>query len=150
MFASTFFSLFQYRSHSHCIPLYHITTDDDGLKFQYHVHTSLDIIDEKLNSHKKSYGGGNDQYLGLLFGVEDYKIYGYVTNTKTKLVCVVQDSVNSNEHIGSLKHLLRKVHSMYVDAVSNPFMRGVSAEGLNRSAMFTTLIATSVATFNNS
>jgi hypothetical protein len=33
----------------------------------------------------------SDPYLGLLFTVEEYKVYGYITNTKIKFVVVLQD-----------------------------------------------------------
>lgn len=33
-----------------------------------------------------------DLYLGLLYPTEDYKVYGYVTNTKVKFVIVVESS----------------------------------------------------------
>lgn len=89
----------------------------DPLKFHYIVHTSLDIVEEKvapIPGSKKS----TELYLGLLCPTEDYKVYGYITNTKNKLIVVVDDS-DIKEH--EIKTLFRHFHSVFTDAVCNPF-----------------------------
>ena len=56
------------------------------MKLQFIVHTSLDIFEEKLKeSSMKS------PYLGMLYPTEDFKVFGYITNTNVKLVVVVDD-----------------------------------------------------------
>ena len=50
------------------------------------MHTALDIFDEKLKeSSMKS------PYLGMLYPTEDFKVFGFITNTNTKLVVIVDD-----------------------------------------------------------
>lgn len=51
------------------------------LKFHYTVHTSLDVVEEKISAVGKSLGDQRELYLGLLYPTEDYKVY--------PLVCVV-------------------------------------------------------------
>ena len=85
---------------------------EPSLKFHYHVHTSLDVIEEKVNPNRRaahstgaaaaagggggggsgSGGGSGELYLGQLFAVEEYKVFGYITNTKIKLVAVIHET----------------------------------------------------------
>lgn len=74
-------------------PLYIRTIPTENeLKFHYTVHTCLDVIEEKVSSVGKSSNDLRELYLGLLYPTEDYKVYGYVTNTKVKFVIVVESS----------------------------------------------------------
>ncbi|OQR83887.1 trafficking protein particle complex subunit 2-like protein [Achlya hypogyna] len=86
--------------------------EDDDLSFHYIVHISLDIIEEKVKMSK------DDMYLGFLGPVEDFRVYGYVTNTLVKLVVVVQDApIKESE----MRVLFTELHKLYVNAMSNPF-----------------------------
>lgn len=55
--------------------------------------SSLDIVEEKLNASGKGTSDLRELYLGMLYSLETYKIYGYVTNTKIKFIIIV-DSTN--------------------------------------------------------
>ncbi|XP_002159058.1 trafficking protein particle complex subunit 2-like protein [Hydra vulgaris] len=102
-------------------PLYvHTSSPDTDLKFHYIIHTCLDVIEEKTSSLTKSTQDPRELYLGLLYPTEDYKVYGYVTNTKIKFVIVV-DSGNATLRDNDIRMMFRKVHSAYVAMVSNPF-----------------------------
>jgi len=92
--------------------------EDNGLRFHYHVHTSLDVIDEKVNSVKKPFApaASADLYLGLLFSVEDFKIYGYRSNTKIKFVAVLKDTPEAN-----IKSWFRDLHNLFLTTMCNPF-----------------------------
>ena len=50
---------------------------DNELKFQYTVHTSLDVVEEKISSVGKNSNDLRELYLGLLYPTEDYKVYPY-------------------------------------------------------------------------
>ncbi|MCO5548176.1 hypothetical protein L7F22_001634 [Adiantum nelumboides] len=67
------------------------TDGDDELKFHYIVHCSLDVIEEKVTNPKKTGTTMNETFLGLLYPTEDYKVYGYLTNTKVKFLLVTTD-----------------------------------------------------------
>lgn len=102
-------------------PLY-VRTASPGneLKFLYTIHTSIDVIEEKISSISKTAGDLRELYLGLLYPTEDYKVYGYVTNTKIKLVVVVESShlvLRDNE----IRQMFRRIHSAYTDMVCDPF-----------------------------
>ncbi|KAL4665432.1 hypothetical protein H8957_012416 [Semnopithecus entellus] len=56
-------------------PLYiHSTPTENELRFQYMVHTSLDMVDEKISSMGKALVNQRELYLGLLYPTEDYKL----------------------------------------------------------------------------
>ncbi|XP_032182022.1 trafficking protein particle complex subunit 2-like protein isoform X1 [Mustela erminea] len=74
-------------------PLYiRSSPTENELKFHYMVHTSLDVVDEKISAMGKALVDQRELYLGLLYPTEDHKVYGYVTNSKVKFVMVVDSS----------------------------------------------------------
>lgn len=53
-----------------------------ALQFHYKVHTSIDIIEEKLNVGNKAAIDIRDLYLGLLFATEEYKMFVFFYNSE--------------------------------------------------------------------
>lgn len=51
---------------------------DNELKFYYTVHTSLDVVEEKISSVGKNTNELRELYLGLLYPTEDYKVYPFI------------------------------------------------------------------------
>ncbi|CAL5192862.1 unnamed protein product [Lathyrus oleraceus] len=101
-------------------PLYiqSFTEADDALKLHHIVHCSLDVVDERVNNPKKSGPMLNETFLGLLYPIENYKVYGYLTNTKVKFILVTTDLDVKDADV---RNFFRRFHTAYVDAVSNPF-----------------------------
>ncbi|KAM4643276.1 LOW QUALITY PROTEIN: trafficking protein particle complex subunit 2-like protein [Amazona ochrocephala] len=101
-------------------PLYiqSIPTENE-LKFHYTVHTSLDVMDKKISAMGKALVDQRKLYLGLLYPTEDYKLYGYVTNSKVKFVMVV-DSSNTVLRDNEIRSMF-KLHNSYTDIMCNPF-----------------------------
>ncbi|MCL4166949.1 UNVERIFIED_CONTAM: hypothetical protein GTU68_041168, partial [Idotea baltica] len=76
-------------------PLYvWIGNGRDELQLQYLAHTGLDVIQEKVSMGPKTPGDSRELYLGLLYASEEYKIYGYTTNTRIKFV-IITDASNT-------------------------------------------------------
>lgn len=50
---------------------------ENELKFYYTVHTSLDVVEEKISSVGKNANDLRELYLGLLYPTEDYKVYPF-------------------------------------------------------------------------
>ena len=48
---------------------------ENELKSSYIVHTSLDVIEEKISSGGKNTNDPRELYQGLLYPTEDYKVY---------------------------------------------------------------------------
>ncbi|TMW68311.1 hypothetical protein Poli38472_005779 [Pythium oligandrum] len=91
--------------------------EDEDLGFHYIAHVALDIIEEKVRG-ASNIAAKDDMYLGFLGPIEDYRVYGYVTNTSVKLVAILEDSpVRESE----LRSFFSELHKLYVNAVSNPF-----------------------------
>ncbi|XP_071700656.1 uncharacterized protein [Rutidosis leptorrhynchoides] len=101
-------------------PLYiqSFTEADDALKLHHIVHCSLDVVDERVNNPKKSGMMLNETFLGLLYPTENYKVYGYLTNTKVKFILVTTDL---DVRDADVRNFFRRFHSAYLDAGSNPF-----------------------------
>ena len=100
----------------------YIKCADESLALQFHskVHTSIDVIEEKLNVGNKTAVDIRDLYLGLLYTTEEYKIYGYATNTKIKFIIVLPSS-NVAQRENDIKMIFKKLHAAYCNAVCNPF-----------------------------
>ena len=88
---------------------------EQNLKYWYTIHTSLDVVEEK--TRKTDF---KDLYLGLLYLIEDFRIYGYVTNSKIKFLVVIETS-NQQYHDTEIKIMFKKLHSSYISNVCNPF-----------------------------
>eukprot|EP00800_Vazella_pourtalesii_P008190 TRINITY_DN2177_c0_g7_i1.p1 TRINITY_DN2177_c0_g7~~TRINITY_DN2177_c0_g7_i1.p1 ORF type:complete len:138 (-),score=30.55 TRINITY_DN2177_c0_g7_i1:73-486(-) len=90
------------------------------LDLMFLAHSSLDVIEEKLTAHST----GVDQrelYLGQLYPTEQYKIYGYVTNSKVKILVMTE---NTSQNIDQeVKALFKQLHRSYTQLVSNPFYK---------------------------
>ena len=60
----------------------------------------------------------SDGYLGFLYPIEELKVFGLLTNCRVKLVVAIDDEDWKEDQI---KALLRRMQTLYVDTVSNPF-----------------------------
>uniref|UniRef100_A0A8C3WHR2 Trafficking protein particle complex subunit 2L n=1 Tax=Catagonus wagneri TaxID=51154 RepID=A0A8C3WHR2_9CETA len=62
-------------------PLYirSVPTESE-LQFHYMVHTSLDVVDEKVSAMGKALVDQRELYLGLLYPTEDYKLISRAGN----------------------------------------------------------------------
>lgn len=96
-----------------------VLPEEDALKFQYIVHCSLDAVEEKVTALRKATGEGTgDAYLGMLYPTEDYRVFGYITNTRMKFILVVDEPIPKDEE---MRMIFKRFHAAYVDAISNPF-----------------------------
>ena len=97
---------------------------EDETKFHFTIHTSLDVIEEKIANVGKSTAVGSQDlrelYLGQLYPAEDYRVYGYVTNTKVKFILVVE-AFNTQLRDNDVRSMFRRLHNAYTEVVCNPF-----------------------------
>eukprot|EP01033_Poteriospumella_lacustris_P003020 gene3020-2210_t len=63
-------------------------------------------------------GANMDMYFGLLFPIEDYRVYGMYSNNFNKLV-VICDS--SGPELPNMREILLSFSSAFVAALQNPF-----------------------------
>ncbi|KPJ03034.1 PREDICTED: trafficking protein particle complex subunit 2-like protein [Papilio xuthus] len=108
------------------------TNTDNELSRQWLVHTALDALEERLATTNTNTANSasnasrtdlRDLYLGLLYSTDTHKIYGYVTNTRIKLVLVTSSTSPSGSNIrdAEVRTALRRLHALYADAICNPF-----------------------------
>ncbi|CAO3702463.1 unnamed protein product [Rhizopus stolonifer] len=103
-------------SEINCIALIGKQYFSPNLKYHYIAHTFIDVIEERVSNGPKNL----DLYLGLLYAMEDLAVYGYITNTRVKIIAVasVTDGIIRD---ADMKSLFRKIHQAYVTNVCNPF-----------------------------
>ncbi|GAA5874635.1 hypothetical protein JCM16303_002932 [Sporobolomyces ruberrimus] len=89
---------------------------ENDLKWHYAAHTALDFFDEREAPTAKT----TESYLGLLYAMEDYAVYGYQTNTRVKFVVILAlaDAVIRDVDV---KTIFRAIHNAYIAYISNPF-----------------------------
>eukprot|EP00053_Salpingoeca_punica_P005571 m.55322 g.55322 ORF g.55322 m.55322 type:complete len:137 (+) comp13304_c0_seq4:108-518(+) len=104
-------------------PLFVKSVGEEALKFQYMVHTSLDIVEEKTLTVKTD--EVVDAYLGMLYPYDEYRVYGFVTNTKVKFMVVIDELQQMRD--SDMRTLFRQIHDAYIRAVCSPFYRSGSA-----------------------
>lgn len=109
---------------------------DETSRLQFSVFAALDVIAARVPEVRAlapsasgaqaapvppaASGGsaGADRFLGLLFPVEEHKVFGYVTNGNIKFVVVIRDVLLLEDRV---RELFRALHRRYLDAVCNPF-----------------------------
>ena len=97
---------------------------DEQLRFHLIMHTALDYVEEKVGAQRQTMAASAatstklDMYLGMLYPIEQYRVYGHLTNSRIKLIAVLDDE---DPKEGEIRALFRRLHSLYVDTVSNPF-----------------------------
>eukprot|EP00904_Undaria_pinnatifida_P004109 jgi/Undpi1/1369/HiC_scaffold_11.g04761.m1 len=58
-------------------------------------------------------------FLGHLCPIDEYRVYGYMTSTRLKLLAVLEDVNDIREP--ELKRVFSVVHDLYVSYLRNPF-----------------------------
>ncbi|CAH8863615.1 unnamed protein product [Trichobilharzia szidati] len=141
----------------------------DPLFYHFKAHSALDVIEDKLS--KRTTSGSPDQleqYLGLLYPMEDHRIYGYVTNTKVKFIMIfesqnlspsqsTQSSLPSHQHTHlrdvNIRDMFQRLHTAYIDLVCSPFYKSgtpIQPEKLPAARRFDQRISTLLATHASS
>merc|ERR1711871_1224441 len=93
--------------------------ESDPLKFHRIIHIALDVIDEKVKAKRAPVDARlGELYIGFLYPTEEYKTYGYQTQTNVKYVLVLSDTSANDQNINGF---FKRFHDLWVRAVSNPF-----------------------------
>ncbi|KAK7071757.1 Trafficking protein particle complex subunit 2-like protein, partial [Halocaridina rubra] len=101
-------------------PLYvWVGSGREELHLHYLAHTALDVIQEKVAAVSKT-PDTRELYLGLLYASEEYKVFGYTTNTRIKFV-IITDAGNTILRDNEIRMMFRRLHNMYTNVVCNPF-----------------------------
>ena len=71
----------------------------------------------KYNFRSTGASAPQEMYLGYLLAIDDYKTYGYYSNTHTKIIVVTEAATNES----TMRDFLTALYGMYVSATQNPF-----------------------------
>ena len=84
------------------------------------LHTSLDVVEEKLANTTKTAGADNRElYLGALYSSEHQEVFGYVTNTRIKFIIITDTDTTVRDY--EIRQVFRKLHTPYTNIMANPF-----------------------------
>ncbi len=109
-------------------PLFYYTNEDqtESLNLQMIANSSLDIMEERMEDSKQ--GVNLELFMGQLLAVDDYKVYGYLSNTKIKTIVICSnigdydaDSPRASGNGQTFKDFTRQLYSLYVRGCQNPF-----------------------------
>ncbi|KAI6176891.1 Trafficking protein particle complex subunit 2-like protein [Aphelenchoides bicaudatus] len=114
---------------------YFSTTDKrecDEFQLQTMAYSSMDVIDARENSTQNR--SQQELFYGYLLSNNDYKSYGYVTNTRVKFILIF-DALDSTVRDQDIRSYFKQLHLAYCNEVSNPFFytgNGISTKRFNR------------------
>ena len=70
-------------------------SEEENVTILYNINATLDIIEEKAREDSSKFPNvSREIYLGLLSQSEEYKIYGLLSATKTKIILMVSTALN--------------------------------------------------------
>lgn len=94
--------------------------EDEAIRLVYLMHASLDIVDEKIEQPTS-----RDNYLGVLYQCEQFKIFGLMSTTKVKILLMISQRYNFGQpRENDIRLMLKNIHKAYVDATAmNPFYK---------------------------
>lgn len=93
--------------------------ETERLKLIIMLHSCLDLMDDRQSHHPTSQH--RDPFLGLLTQLENYKVYGLLSTTKTKVLLIISVSSTSLRET-DVKGLLKQIHTFYIEGTTcNPF-----------------------------
>ena len=104
--------------------LFFYSTDDvdpaELLNLQMVVYGALDAVAEKRKRPASSTAAGSTSdslYLGNLYCIDDYKVYGFCSNTHVKTILVVDYTFPES----IIKSTINDLNLLYINAIQNPF-----------------------------
>lgn len=94
-----------------------------NLRYHYFAHAALDVMDERsgLTAVPSSSRTNSEQYLGLLYTLEDLAIYGFQTSTRLRFLLMLSLTDHAVRDIDMLT-LFRAVYTGYLKYSANPFL----------------------------
>ena len=101
------------------------------LRFHFLMHSALDLVEERhvkprTDQNPKAAAGNSTKvsmYLGYLCPIEEFHLYGYVTNTHIKIIVAVEEQVGTGTAQPELQTFCKQAHSLYANQLLNSFAR---------------------------
>ncbi|KAK8805738.1 hypothetical protein WA158_002394 [Blastocystis sp. Blastoise] len=86
------------------------------LMFHFLIHSSITLLNEKVQV-SKTLGNEFNPFLGLISSSAELYVYGYITKSNLKFICITYQKVGEE----LLQSFFKSFHELYVHTVSNPF-----------------------------
>ncbi|OAF69607.1 Trafficking protein particle complex subunit 2-like protein, partial [Intoshia linei] len=86
--------------------------------FEPSVHDYIPKINELDTTNRNNIR--RQLYVGCIATTEEFKVYTYITNTKTTFLLLIQQSQIQDTSV-SINRMFTLIHSLYSDVVQNPF-----------------------------
>ena len=110
--------------------IFNYVQEDDNAEAIIHLQMiangALDLVEERIEETRGSKSAPLDQFLGLLYNVDNFRVFGYVSNTKVKIivVCPAQgdyaaDSPRQPGNGQNIRELLLQLYSLYIRDIQN-------------------------------
>lgn len=129
-------------------------SEEESLALKQLSHGALDVIEERREAAKADGKTSFDLYMGQLMTSGDYEIYGFISNTKIKVIVicgVIYNALTDDNSPRSNKQLMRSfmstIYSFYVVDKMNPL------QGLNdpcRGSTFSDKVGAAARKFSSS
>ena len=101
--------------------------EDESLALKQLSHGALDVIEERMEAAKADSKVVFDLYMGQLMTSGDYEVYGYISNTRIKVIVicgVIYNTLTDDNSPRSNKQLMRSfmtnIYGFYVAERMNP------------------------------
>jgi hypothetical protein len=107
-------------------PQFFFTEEQDAsevLNLQMIVYGALDAVTEKRKKPSSAAANASTStapeslYLGNLYCIDDYKVYGFYSNTHVKTIVVCEYTFPES----LIKSLIGELNTSYISALQNPF-----------------------------
>ncbi|KAJ9480243.1 Trafficking protein particle complex [Pseudozyma hubeiensis] len=89
------------------------------LRYHYFAHASLDVMDERSGASSSS-RTSPEQYLGLLYTLEDLAVYGFQTCTRLRFLIMLSLTDHVVRDLDILT-LFKAIYTSYLKYSANPF-----------------------------
>lgn len=110
------------------------SANDCSLRHQFILQSSLEKMNQDIKFDKQLRTTFNDQFqgieymwVGLICPIDEYRVYGYITNTNVKIIAAVEDVFLPEQkdlqqmRDEEIKKIFKNIHGSYVDYLLNPF-----------------------------
>lgn len=128
-------------------------SEEESLALKQLSHGALDVIEERLEAAKAvdDSKGAFDLFLGQLMTSGDYEIFGFISNTKIKVIVIcgvmynsIADDNSPRSNKQSMRNFMTTLYGFYVSDAMNPLQ---SLSDPCRSETFSNKVATAARNF---
>jgi len=98
-----------------------------SLRHQFLLHSALELFGNASKDRNSTSSTHSALFIGFICALDDFRFYGYRTNTGVKIIVSVKDDILPSKHDSQkarddyIESALVQIHSTYVEYMMNPF-----------------------------